>query len=476
MKKILVAVLPLLLLGACKKDITSLNDDPKNPLKVPASTLFTQAQRQLASNLHSTNVYVNTFRLFEQYWTETTYYTESNYNIKDNAIPDEQWTRLYTDVLNNFEQSRLRLPEYVLDENERKNDDAQIEIMEIYTWYYLVTTFGDLPYSEALKESITPKYDDAVTVYEDLLVRLDAAIEALDPSYPGFGGADRIYGGDIGQWIKFANTLKLKLGITIADHDSQLARTTIESAVQAGVFTSNDDNADYLFDSSSPNTNPVWVDLVQSGRQDFVAAKTIIDALKADADPRLSNYFTVNNSTSNQYVGGEMGTTNSFGAFSKAGTKITAPNFPGDILDYSETEFILAEAVERGYSVGGGSAQTHYNNAITASIEYWGGTEAQATVYLAKPTVNYLTATGTYKQKIGLQKWRALYNRGWDAWIENRRLDYPQLPPPANPVSDFPVRMTYPVVEQNVNGNNYATAAAAIGGDEVSTKLFFDKF
>ncbi|MCC8410123.1 SusD/RagB family nutrient-binding outer membrane lipoprotein [Mucilaginibacter sp. UR6-1] len=473
MKKIITAILPLLLLGACKKDITSLNDDPKNPLTVPASTLFTQAQRQLVNNLHSSNVYVNTFRLFEQYWTETTYYTESNYNIKDNAIPDEQWTSLYTDVLNNFEQSRLRLPEYVLDENERKNDDALIEIMEVYTWYYLVTTFGDVPYNEALKTSITPKYDDAATVYKALLVRLDAATEALDTSYPSFGSADRIYDGDVAKWIKFANTLKLKMGITIADYDSQLAGTTIQEAVQAGVFTSNDDNADYQYDSNSPNTNPVWVDLVQSGRQDFVAAKTIIDAMKADSDPRLTFYFTTNNA--GQYVGGDMGTTNSFGAFSKPGTKITAPDFPGDILDYSETEFALAEAVERGYSVGG-TAQTHYNNAITASIEYWGGTETQATAYLARPTVNYLTATGNYKQKIGLQKWRALYNRGWDAWIENRRLDYPELPAPEDPVSDFPVRMTYPVVEQNVNGTNYATAAAAIGGDEVSTKLFFDKF
>lgn len=468
-------MVPLLFLGACKKDITSLNDDPKNPLSVPASALFTQAQRQLVNNLHSSNVYLNTFRLFEQYWTETTYYTESNYNIKDNAIPDEQWTSLYVDVLNNFEQSRMRLPEYVLDENERKNDNALIEIMEIYTWYYLVTTFGDVPYSQALKTTITPQYDDAATVYKDLLKRLDVAIADLDVAYPSFGGADRIYDGNVAKWIKFANTLKLKMGITIADYDSQLARSTVQTAVQAGVFTSNDDNADYQYDSNAPNTNPVWVDLVQSGRQDFVAANTIIDALKADNDPRLVYYFTVNNDDDKEYVGGEIGTTNSFGAFSKPGTKITAPDFPGDILDYSETEFILAEAAERGYNVGG-TAQTHYNNAITASIEYWGGTASQAATYLARPTVNYLTAAGNYKQKIGLQKWRALYNRGWDAWIENRRFDYPQLPAPIDPVSDFPVRMTYPVVEQNVNGTNYAAAAAAIGGDEVTTKLFFDKF
>jgi hypothetical protein len=169
------------------------------------------------------------------------------------------------------------------------------------------------------------------------------------------------------------------------------------------------------------------------------------------------------------------GTKNSYDAFSKPSETLTAPDFPGLLLDYAETEFNLAEAVERGYAVGGLTAADHYAKAVTASITYWGGTDVQAQTYLALPTVAYATATGTYKQKIGSQKWIALYNRGWDAWIENRRLDFPKLSPPANPVSTFPVRFTYPVTEQNVNTVNYDKASSAIGGDQVTTKLFFDK-
>src|SRR5206468_9367036 len=120
----------------------------------------TQAQRQLTNALFSADVYTNTYRLFEQQWQETTYITESNYDIKDNRIPDTEWTALYRDVLENFEQSRAQLPSYVTDANTQKNDAAIIDILEVYSYYYLVTTFGNIPYTEALKETTDPKYDD----------------------------------------------------------------------------------------------------------------------------------------------------------------------------------------------------------------------------------------------------------------------------------------------------------------------------
>jgi hypothetical protein len=144
------------------------------------------------------------------------------------------------------------------------------------------------------------------------------------------------------------------------------------------------------------------------------------------------------------------------------------------LLDYVEVEFYLAEAAARGWTVGGTAAE-HYDKAITASMEYWGVDAADITLYLARPDVAYATATGTYKEKIGVQKWLALYNRGFEAWTEWRRLDAPVLVAPANALSVIPVRFTYPVQEQNLNGTNYASAATAIGGDKVDTKLFWDK-
>lgn len=122
-----------------------------------------------------------------------------------------------------------------------------------------------------------------------------------------------------------------------------------------------------------------------------------------------------------------------------------------------------------------GTAAEHYTNAITASIVNWGGTAAEAQAYLAQPTVAYATAAGDWRQKIGTQKWIALYNRGYDAWVEWRRLDYPTLTPPANMTQkDIPVRFTYPVQEQNLNTANYQTASTSIGGDVIGTRLFWD--
>jgi hypothetical protein len=134
----------------------------------------------------------------------------------------------------------------------------------------------------------------------------------------------------------------------------------------------------------------------------------------------------------------------------------------------------LAEAAARGYSVTG-TVESHYDAGITASIVYWTGSNSQAATYLSQPQVAFTTATGsTSLQKIALQEYISLYNRGWEAWILTRRLDYPVLIPPVNAFSAFPVRFTYPIAEQNVNVVNYKQASAAIGGDLVTTHLFWD--
>ena len=91
----------------------------------------------------------------------------------------------------------------------------------------------------------------------------------------------------------------------------------------------------------------------------------------------------------------------------------------------------LAEGIERGYAVPG-TAEEHYNAAVTASILYWGGTLQDASTYLAQPNVAYSTAGANFKEKIGIQKWIALNNRGIDAWFEWRKFDYPLLSPPSD--------------------------------------------
>jgi len=475
MKKIFLIIISLVLVTAgCRKNITDLNIDPKNPSSAPSYAFFTNAQRTLMNTLTSSNVNLNIFRLIVQYWQETTYTDESNYDLGTRSINDAVWNALYRDVLRDFQESKNLIPADATDADVKKNQIAIADIMQIVTWYYLVTTYGNIPYSETLDINKTfPKYDDAKTIYNDLLTRLDADIAALNTGKGSFGSADVIYNGNVAAWKKFANSFKLKMGMTIADDDNAKAKTVAEAAVAAGVFTSNADNAVFQYLSSPPNTNPIWVDLVQSGRKDFIASEAIIETMETLDDPRIDNYFTED--ASGDYSGAAAGAGGNYATFSKPDETIVAPDFPAILLSYAEIEFYLAEARERGYAVGG-TAQEHYNKAIIASVLEWGGTVAEANAYLSLPGVNYATAAGTWRQKIGIQKWIALYNRGWDAWIEWRRLDYPQLVAGPLALSDIPLRYPYPVNEQNVNRENYEAAAAAIGGDEVDTKLWWDKF
>jgi hypothetical protein len=364
----------------------------------------------------------------------------------------------------------------VTDAGQLANVHAQIDIMEVTAFYYLLTTYGNIPYTGAfdITGNAFPKYDDAMTVYKDILARLTADIAALSTASDGIGAADQIYGGDIKAWKKYANSLALKMGITIADVDDATAKATIEAAAP-NVFTSNDDNANFTFLSSPPYDNPAYDFAILGARfEDFVGCTTFITALQSDNDPRLPLYFTTDADTLTTYTGVAPGLLGSYFGHAKPAPIVFTATFRGDLLDYAEMQFYLAEAAERGYNVGG-SAATFYKNGVEASILQWGGTQADADAYYAQPSVTYATAAGTWQEKIGMQAWRAFYDRAWDAWLDTRRLGYPVFPAPDQAVSTFPQRFTYPVAETNVNSTNYQQAAQAIGGDDVTTKLFFQK-
>jgi hypothetical protein len=212
MKKVAILFLHVLMLAGCKKDLTSINADPKNPLAVPSYSLFTNAQRNLSNTLTSTNVNMNIFRLIDQYWEQTTYTDESNYDLVTRQIPDRLWAAMYRDVLRDFKEAKILIPTDVSDAVIQKNEIAITDIMEVYTWYYTVATWGNIPYTEALDVTNKfPKYDDQVAIYNDLLKRIDADIAALTATGKSFGNADLIYQGDVAKWKKLAASFKLKM-------------------------------------------------------------------------------------------------------------------------------------------------------------------------------------------------------------------------------------------------------------------------
>lgn len=482
MKKSLILGLPALLLAmsSCVDSLQSDNINPKLATVVPGVTEVSTAERSLARTLTSTNVNLGISRLLVQYWTETTYNDESRYNLANRNIPENFWTPLYTTTLSNLKDAtRTISADPALDAKIKANQLACIDVLAVQTWATLVDTYGNIPYTDALNvENPQPKYDDAAGIYTDLLKRLDADLAAMVTTSTGLGSADLIYGGNMTRWVRYANSLKLRLAMNTVDVDPARAKTVAEQAA-GKIFQSTADNAQLAFTSANPNQNPLYEDLVASGRTDFVGAKTLIDPLISLNDPRLSIYFQPLDGTTD-YVGAVYGPQGSVNTASQPGTVLRVATLPGVLASYSEMQFLLAEAAARGFAVGG-TADTYYNNAITASITYWEGlankttAAADAAAYLAQPAVAYATATGDYKQKIGTQKWISLYNQPTQAWVEVRRLDYPRLVKPTNALTDIPLRFTYPVSEQNLNGTNYADASTKIGGDKVTTKIFWDK-
>lgn len=482
--KIITLVAILLVLMGCRK-LEDFNENSKAPTEVPAETLFSNAQKELADQITNSNVNLNIFRLYAQHWTETTYTDESNYNITIRDIPENLFYVYYRDVLRDFKEAKLIVEsEPVIGEYGPEIRDAKlamIDLMMVYSYQRLVDIFGNIPYSEALDiEILNPKYDDAQFIYADLMARTIAAQENLQ--IDAFESADLIYGGSADMWKKFAGSLLLKLAIHAADVPELDPSGKVTKALEIGVFQSLDDNATIQYLDASPNTNAVYEDLVLSGRNDFVPANTLVNAMDSLDDPRMQYYFddNITDSSGNVlYVGGTYGAGNTFSIHTHVSDRFLDPMMEGVYMDYTEVEFYLAEAAARGFI--GDDPATHYNNAIRSSIIYWGGTEAEADDYLSDPEVEYassVAATGDWKETIGTQAWISYYNRGLLAWTVWRRLDAPdKLVLPTSAVTDdIPVRFTYPSNEQTLNSSSYQAAVAAMGGDTQLIKLFWDKY
>lgn len=483
MKKFpIIIIAASLLMASCTKHLSSLNVDPKNSQNPIANALFLQGEMNLTNALVTTSIGIAPFRVMSQEWSENTYVYEANYQFSPYNAPGGWWDNLYVNTIHDLELAKKSFGNNFFGTKGQLNNELIIsDILEVYAYGLLVTTYGNIPYTQAETDSIPfAKYDDAKTVFSALLTRLDTCINGLSLSDASLS-EDLIYGGDPGKWKKFAASLKLKMALMLADVDPTTAATKINQAVSTGVFASNADNALFNFDAASPiNSSPIWIAISYSGRHDFGPASLIVNTMQGLNDPRMPQYFTQFNGA---YVGGNPGDpNNSYAAYSDFGSQLYSAGLGGDILDYSEIQFYLAEAAARGMLTSGVTTPApYYDSAISASIQFWEGAAFNpndVTTYLAQPTVAYATAAGNWKQKIGYQEWISYYNRNWESWTVIRRLGYPNIdavspPPQAN--GNLPLRFYYPPNEVTSNAKNWAAATAALPGgqDVVSAKLFF---
>ena len=482
-------------------DLDDLNKNIKDPTEVSPQSLINSAAKELSDAVVSTNVNDNVFRLYAQYIQQTSYVDESRYNVVTRRIPSRIWANIYRHSLVDFNQARLIMEKKVKENPKVNNFDGELAItnvLESYGWYTLVAVFGDVPYAEALDPSnLTPKYDDGLAIIKAEIGQLEKAVESLGKTTTKVDAkADPIFNGNREQWFKFGNSMLLKLAMLISDADKAFAQQILSKVEVANLITSNENNASFKYLGAAPNTNPQYSDYVLSSRQDFVANTTLLNQLVKDNDPRLEKYYEKN--ADKKYSGLDPGQIGPFTAHSKITTRISGKEGatePGVFVEASEIHFLISEALSSGMTLKAGAetSEAHYNKGVTLSMEFWkvpNEIKDNSGKVTSEPVKDYLSKvgkynSGTWKQSLGMETWKAYFNRPVEAWATLRKLDYPQLKAPKEnipEISGIPSRYSYPQDEVSLNGSNYKAAEAKglklnPGKKEnaLDVKLFWDK-
>ena len=471
LKKIAYITLFALPLTSCSDTLDDINKNPNATQTPLAPYLLTGSLKQGADLYWGADNNFNSSLLFVQHWAKIQYTEPDRYDVSNTSFTS-LWNTGYATLITDL-NTIINFPDG------QANPNYKGIALTLRSWTFLLLTdaYGSVPYKEA-GQKITPAYNTQKEVYTGLLEDLKQAQSLLNASSGAVTG-DLVYKGDISKWKKLVNSFRLRIALRISDKEPELAKQAAIEATSdaAGLLSSNNDTFKFTY-ISSPQQNPAsaWFET----RDDFRISKTMVDQLSALSDPRLPVYAQLPSDASvGKYVGGANGLSNSdansqgFAKTSKPGTYFLTSSSPAVIASYSETLFNLAEAAARGFIAG--DAEQFYKNAITASLNQFGITDAAViSTYLNQASVKY-DATN-YAKSIGTQKWIAFYGQGLDAFTEWRRLDYPVLKAGPATVLDgqIPSRFFYPGTEQSLNGVSYQAAITAQGKDLLTTKLWFD--
>lgn len=384
---------------------------------------------------------------------------------------------------------------------------AWAEILKVTSVQRLTDMYGPLPYSQIQTGNIAVAYDSQQDVYKGMFNDLDRAIDTLtnfvinNPSYTAMSKFDQVYQSDFKKWIKYANSLKLRMALRIVYADEALAKQKAEEAVkhQFGVIELNSDNA-----ANSFPQNPVWT--VTTSWGDSRSCADIISYMSGYNDPRLSKYFTQSTVPGGpEYLGLRTGIAvpdkSWADQYSSATYKQADPTL---WMCAAEVAFLRAEGAMRGWDMGS-DAKDLYEKGIKLSFEQWiaGGVDSYINDDTSKPgdyndpdpalaakalstiTIKWNDSDPfeTKLERLITQKWIAMFPLGQEAWSEQRRTTYPRFFPTLINGSDdsslstrLASRIPFPPDEKNNNTDNYNKAVQLLGGpDNYGTKLWWDK-
>ena len=521
----------MLLIASSCEDALDINENPNSPTTADVQLVLPQAITATANIANQFNTYG---AHFGGYMANAGGFSGFGNLLSYNLTPSD-WNGLWV----NTYQDPLRDLKYVIDNTEGNAQlayfNAAAKIASVYNFQKLVDTFGDIPYSEAFQAeagNTAPAYDDAFTIYQDLYATLDEAIsiietamasttvlplaltKATDPLFGSITTSERDPADQMGDWVKFANTLKLRMLIRLSEKPDFASFVTTGFASLDQNFLDSDAIVDPGYDLNRPN--PAWnswgrqpsLTLSNSSRIPTDFAFGFYNGAKITDEDRGEVSFVNYPTTPHNQLGNEDGAptivsntvTWASNDPSLAGLGILKGAGMGQpLMLEAESLFLQAEAILFGHLPGGDAgAQAAFEAGIQASFDYLWKNENETQSSTAGLLANYFAnnagnrlviwgANSSNEQKqeaIITQKYIAVNMINSDeGYNEYRRTGYPvsiSLSP--NPALDIasnkstisgrpdrlPTRILYPSSEQSYNAANYVLV------DHASDLIFWD--
>ncbi|WP_286752470.1 MULTISPECIES: SusD/RagB family nutrient-binding outer membrane lipoprotein [Sphingobacterium] len=459
-KFVFAALLGTVAFTSCNKYL-DVNENPNNPEKVEPNLLLPTVEAGLSQIVgNQLQVYGG---LWAQYWTQSPsssqYQVIDQYNLKTTNT-DRVWATIYRSTLNNAEiiiNSEKGVNNYTI---------GMAYLLKAYTLQVATDAFGDIPLNDALQgaSNLNPKYQTQKEVYTAIFENIDKGIELLKGSLgTSPGEQDMFFNGDNDEWIKFANTLKLRGYLRISSVDAATAQAGIK-ALYATNPTFVDGDVSIAFTTTGGNQNPFYTETVGLDYvQNVVASGTSVQAMKGISDDRLFKLYdklsgqdTIAYLLQGDFRGQNTKLVSPPSALTGANARSTISAVaPVKIFSKTESLFLQAEAVSKGWAAG--DAKTLYEDAIRASFS---GLGLNASTYLANSSVTFPVGKSKEEQlkAIITQKYFALNGfQNFEAWTEYRRTGYPdfliQSKASIIGAGQMPQRLLYPNSELTSNSN-----------------------
>jgi len=351
-----------------------------------------------------------------------------------------------------------------------------------------------VPFSEASNPDIvTPAFDTQRDIYKGIIADLDKAVGLIGANTATGSGINKLeendlfFGGDLQEWKKLANSLKLRLALRAHGAEGEdFSTSAISSAISSGVLDEKNAliNRDIEISQwASAVYGDIWHNFYGGGHWNLGA--TMVDLLRNNQDPRLQKYarpsdggtisikkptegdnvdligkhidflkdhltkskadftltddgeaFTIKMAEKTFYVGfptrvnGKIKPYLDTNLFAKPAEIVVnkkntgAPIFPYLVMTAAESHLMVAEAIEKG--LASGDAQTHYQAGLKQAMKLWEVTDADIDKFMAEQDMAKLNGTKDQNlEKIASQRWLANYTNGFEAWAIVRDSGYP---------------------------------------------------